>query len=148
MLDGVVGVVVLVRQLAVRELEARERERERGAGNKSSSAPSPSPSEKQAQQHKWKRNGGGGGPKLLLVSTRAGNMGLNMVGANHCVVFDASWNPAQDRQAMFRVYRYGQTRPVSVYRLVAKGRGLLESKVYKRQVSKMGESAAPPLSSC
>ena len=71
-----------------------------------------------------------------MVSTKAGNMGMNLVGANHCVIFDTSWNPANDRQAIFRAYRYGQSRPVHVYRLVTRGGGLIEGKIYKRQVTK------------
>ena len=78
------------------------------------------------------------GLRILLISTRAGNVGINLMGASHVILFDASWNPANDAQAVFRAYRFGQTRPVHVYRFVAAG--TLESSIHKRQVNKVAMS--------
>ena len=57
--------------------------------------------------------------KVFLLSSKAGAVGINLVGANHVIVLDSSWNPATDSQAVFRAFRYGQTKAVHVYRLLA-----------------------------
>ncbi|CAL1697934.1 unnamed protein product [Somion occarium] len=76
---------------------------------------------------------------IFLVSTLAGGTGLNLTGANKVVIFDPNWNPAHDLQAMDRAYRYGQTRNVSVYRLLAAGS--IEELIYARQVYKQQQMA-------
>ncbi|KAJ7335597.1 hypothetical protein JRQ81_013538 [Phrynocephalus forsythii] len=71
---------------------------------------------------------------ICLVSTMAGGLGLNFVGANIVVLFDPTWNPANDLQAIDRAYRIGQCRDVKVFRLISLG--TVEEIMYLRQVYK------------
>lgn len=77
--------------------------------------------------------------KCMLISTKAGGMGITLTAANRVVLMDGSWNPTHDLQAVYRVWRYGQTKEVAAYRLVSSG--TMEEKVYHRQVSKEGLAA-------
>ncbi|KAA8492875.1 Protein PHOTOPERIOD-INDEPENDENT EARLY FLOWERING 1 [Porphyridium purpureum] len=54
----------------------------------------------------------------MILSTRSGGVGLNLTGADSVIFYDSDWNPAIDAQAQDRAHRIGQTRPVTVYRLV------------------------------
>ena len=54
----------------------------------------------------------------MLLSTRAGGLGLNLTAADTVIIFDSDWNPQNDMQAMARAHRIGQTKAVNVYRLI------------------------------
>lgn len=58
--------------------------------------------------------------RVLLLSMRAGAAGLNLMAANHCFLMDAAMNSAVEEQAIDRIHRIGQTRPVFVKRLIIK----------------------------
>ena len=58
---------------------------------------------------------------VFLLSTRAGGLGINLVAANWVVLFDQDFNPQNDKQATDRCYRIGQTKPVTVVRLISRG---------------------------
>ena len=61
------------------------------------------------------------GPPVLLLSLKAGGVGLNLTAANHVIHFDRWWNPAVEDQATDRAFRIGQERNVQVRKLVCVG---------------------------
>ncbi|KAJ9643017.1 hypothetical protein H2199_004539 [Coniosporium tulheliwenetii] len=71
---------------------------------------------------------------VFLISTRAGGLGFNLPGANRVVIFDFSFNPTWEEQAIGRSYRIGQDKPVFVYRLIAGG--TFETKIWDTAVFK------------
>jgi SNF2 family DNA or RNA helicase len=75
-----------------------------------------------------------GAAPVFLISLHAGGTGLNLTQADHCFLLDPWWNPAIEAQAIGRIHRFGQTREVNVYRLIA--RGTVEEKVRILQARK------------
>ncbi|CAD7969579.1 unnamed protein product [Amoebophrya sp. A120] len=71
---------------------------------------------------------------IMLSSTRAGGIGLNLTGANVVIFYDSDWNPATDRQAMDRVHRIGQLKDVHVFRLLSSF--TVEENIWRKQVIK------------
>ncbi len=59
--------------------------------------------------------------EVFLISLAAGGVGLNLTAADYVIHMDPWWNPAVEDQASDRAHRIGQTRPVTIYRLVTKG---------------------------
>jgi superfamily II DNA or RNA helicase len=57
---------------------------------------------------------------IMLLSTRAGGVGINLTPADTVIIYDSDWNPQNDIQAQARAHRIGQTKTVKVYRLLTK----------------------------
>jgi SNF2 family DNA or RNA helicase len=74
------------------------------------------------------------GPPVMILSLKAGGVGLNLTRANHVFHFDRWWNPAVENQATDRVFRIGQTRNVQVHKFVCTG--TLEEKIHDMIESK------------
>ena len=77
---------------------------------------------------------------VFCVSLLAGGTGLNLTSASYVIHTDPWWNPAAEEQATSRAHRMGQTEPVTVYRLVA--RGTIEEAVLAMHASKKELAAA------
>ncbi|KAH8553085.1 SNF2 family N-terminal domain-containing protein [Umbelopsis sp. PMI_123] len=71
---------------------------------------------------------------IFLLSTRAGGLGINLTAADTVIFYDSDWNPTVDQQAMDRAHRLGQTKQVTVYRLITKG--TIEERILMRAKQK------------
>lgn len=71
---------------------------------------------------------------VFFISLKSGGFGINLTTADYCILLDPWWNPQAEAQAIDRTHRIGQTKPVYVYRLVAKD--TIESKVLELQSKK------------
>ncbi|KAF5385986.1 hypothetical protein D9615_002412 [Tricholomella constricta] len=77
---------------------------------------------------------------LFLLSSKAGGVGINLIGASRLCLIDSDWNPSHDLQSMARCHRDGQKRPVYIYRFLTAG--AIDEKIYQRQVTKLGLSSS------
>ncbi|KAK7079763.1 transcription termination factor, RNA polymerase II [Halocaridina rubra] len=75
------------------------------------------------------------GRKVMLLSLQAGGVGLNLIGANHLFLLDMHWNPQLEAQACDRIYRVGQTKPVTIHRFVVKN--TVEARILEMQQKKL-----------
>lgn len=71
---------------------------------------------------------------VFLISLKAGGVGLNLIGADMVIHYDPWWNVAVQNQATDRAHRIGQTKKVTVYKMVVKN--TIEEKILKLQDSK------------
>lgn len=71
---------------------------------------------------------------IFLISIKAGGVGLNLTGADMVIHYDPWWNVAVQNQATDRAHRIGQTKKVTVYKMIAKG--TIEEKIVKLQETK------------
>ncbi|KAI0639627.1 SNF2 family N-terminal domain-containing protein [Trametes polyzona] len=87
------------------------------------------------------------GCEVLLVSLKAGGVGLNLTAAQRVYLMDPYWNPAVENQAVDRIHRLGQTRPVTTVKLIIENSieaRLLE--VQKKKTELANLTLGPPLS--
>lgn len=66
---------------------------------------------------------------IFLLSSKAGGCGINLIGANRLILFDPDWNPANDAQALARVWRDGQKKMCFIYRFICTGS--IEEKIFQ-----------------
>jgi chromodomain-helicase-DNA-binding protein 7 len=73
---------------------------------------------------------------VFLLCTKAGGLGINLVAADTCIIYDSDWNPQNDLQAQARCHRIGQKKDVKIYRLVT--RNTYEREMFDRAGLKLG----------
>ncbi|KAG2128506.1 SNF2 family N-terminal domain-containing protein [Suillus cothurnatus] len=96
---------------------------------------STAPMERREQMNKFQQGGNShDAPRLFLLSTRAGGLGINLTAADTVIFYDQDWNPQMDIQAQDRAHRIGQTKPVLVFRLVTAH--TIETKIMHRATEK------------
>ncbi|CAO3609665.1 unnamed protein product [Cunninghamella echinulata] len=76
---------------------------------------------------------------IFLISSKAGGIGVNITSANRMILVDLDWNPSYDEQSIGRIYRYGQKKPVFIYRLLC--HSTIESVLKAKNIHKRGISS-------
>lgn len=71
----------------------------------------------------------------MLFSLAAGGVGLNLIGANRMFLLDIHWNPALEQQCADRIYRVGQTKSVTIYKLLCEE--MIEERIQQIQQDKI-----------
>ena len=77
---------------------------------------------------------------VFLLSLKAAGFGLNLTAASYAILFDPWWNPAAEAQAIDRIHRIGQTKPVIAYRLIAAGTVEQKIRALQREKSALAEA--------
>jgi SNF2 family DNA or RNA helicase len=93
---------------------------------------------RKAALERWRRDNADGGAQVLLVSTKSGGVGLNLTHGSYAFMMDLWWNKAVEEQAMDRIHRLGQTRPVRIVRFVTQDsveEGILAMQESKHAIS-------------
>ena len=76
----------------------------------------------------------------MLLTTKAGGVGITLTAADVCIIWDSDYNPQNDLQAQARCHRIGQTKSVTVYRLLS--RKTYEQQLFHMASLKMGLDTA------
>jgi len=79
-------------------------------------------------------------PLVMLLTTKAGGVGITLTAADVCIIWDSDYNPQNDLQAQARCHRIGQTKSVTVYRLLS--RKTYEQQLFHMASLKMGLDTA------
>jgi SNF2 family DNA or RNA helicase len=77
---------------------------------------------------------------VFLLSLKAAGFGLNLTAASYAILFDPWWTPAAEAQAIDRIHRIGQTKPVIAYRLIAEGTVEEKIRLLQREKSALADA--------
>lgn len=78
--------------------------------------------------------------KVLLISLRVGGVGIDLTSADLCIIADPWWNEAVEKQAVDRLHRFGQKKPVTALRLISAGSIEEKMEILKQNKSKLADA--------